>query len=375
MEKASTIERYLTNLRDEQGSVALYEALASAERDPHLAEIYRKMALIEGRHAAVWEDHLREAGVTVVPYVPSWRMRTLGWLAKHFGPGVVLPIISSMERDAVHAYDGQPEAQATGMPSEERSHARVFRAVELATRGGASGSVLARLEGRHRTGGGNALRAAVLGASDGLTSNMSLVMGVAGASLGGRSVLLTGLAGLMAGALSMAIGEWLSVQSARELNERQLSVERAELEAAPAEEQEELALIYQAKGADEATARNLAQHLMAQEGSALDTLAREELGVDPQELGGSAIEAAVTSFCLFAAGALIPVLPYIFASGMGALIVSLALSVLGLFGIGAGITLTTGTPLLKAGGRQVLFGMAAAAITFGLGHLVGGALG
>jgi VIT1/CCC1 family predicted Fe2+/Mn2+ transporter len=203
---------------------------------------------------------------------------------------------------------------------------------------------------------------------------MSLVMGVAGASLGGRSVLLTGLAGLLAGALSMAIGEWLSVQSARELNERQIAVEREELASAPQDEQEELALIYQAKGVDEATAMQLAQRLMAQDGSALDTLAREELGVDPQELGGSALQAAATSFCLFAVGALVPVLPYILASGVAALIASIVLSALGLFLVGAGITLTTGTPLLKAGGRQVVFGLAAAAITFGLGWLVGGGL-
>jgi VIT1/CCC1 family predicted Fe2+/Mn2+ transporter len=188
-------------------------------------------------------------------------------------------------------------------------------------------------------------------------------------------VLLTGFAGLLAGALSMAIGEWLSVQSARELNERQIAVEREELATAPAEEQEELALIYQAKGVDEATARQLAQHLMSQEDSALDTLAREELGVDPQELGGSALEAAATSFCLFAVGAFIPVLPYIFTAGVAALVASILLSAVGLFLVGAGITLTTGTPLLKAGGRQVLFGMAAAGITFGLGRLVGGGLG
>ncbi len=375
MAVANTVERYRANLRDEQESAALYSTMASTERDPHLAQIYAKMAEVEARHATVWEKHLREAGAPVPSYAPSFRVRMLSWLARHISPGAVLPMVTSMERDAVHAYDNQSEAEAAGMPTEERSHARIFRAVELATRGGVQGSVLARLEGRHRAAGGNALRAAVLGASDGLTSNMSLVMGVAGASLAGRSILLTGFAGLLAGALSMAIGEWLSVQSARELTERQLRVEREELATAPAEEQEELALIYQAKGVDEATAHELAQRLMAQEGSALDTLAREELGVDPREMGGSPIQAAVTSFCLFAVGALIPVLPYAFATGMVALGISLALSVLGLFAIGAGITLTTGTPLLKAGGRQVLFGVAAAAITFGLGRLVGGALG
>jgi vacuolar iron transporter family protein len=375
MPDAKAIARYRTNRQDEQEAVMLYRALAAAERDPHLAAIYDKMAEVESRHATIWEDHLRQAGESVPPYTPGWRVRALSWLARRFGAGAVLPLVTAMERGAVNTYSGQPEAEAAGMPRDEHSHARIFRAVEQATRGGVSGSVLARLEGRHRAAGGNALRAAVLGASDGLTSNMSLVMGVAGAALGGRSILLTGFAGLLAGALSMAIGEWLSVQSARELTERQLAVEREELAAAPEEEQEELALIYQAKGVDEASARELAAHLMRQDGSALDTLAREELGVDPQELGGSAIQAAVTSFILFALGALVPVLPYIIATGTGAFVASLALSVLGLFAIGAGITLTTGTPLLKAGGRQVLFGAAAAAITFGLGRLVGGALG
>lgn len=375
MGDAKLIERYRGNLQTEREAVALYRALASAERDPHLAEIYTKMAEVEGRHAAVWEDRLREQGVDAPPFSPGWRTRAFAWLARHVGASSVLPLVSSMERDATDAYAGQPEAAAANMPRDERSHARTLRAVELATRGGMSGSLLARLEGRHRAAGGNALRAAVLGASDGLTSNLSLVMGVAGASLGGRSILLTGFAGLLAGALSMAIGEWLSVQSARELNERQLNVERDELATAPQEEQEELALIYQAKGVDEVNARALAEGMMRQPGSALDTLAREELGVDPQELGGSALQAAVTSFCLFALGAFVPVLPYVFASGLVALVASVALSVLGLFTIGVGITLTTGTPLLKAGGRQVLFGTVAAAITFGLGRLVGGALG
>lgn len=375
MRDTTTVERYQGNLQAEREAVALYRALANAERDPHLAEIYTKMAEVEDRHAAVWEDRLHAIGVSAPAFAPRWRTRALAWLARHVGASSVLPLVSSMERGATNAYAGQPEADAADMPRDERSHARVLRAVELATRGGASGSLLARLEGRHRSTGGNALRAAVLGASDGLTSNMSLVMGVAGASLGGRSILLTGFAGLLAGALSMAIGEWLSVQSARELNERQLAVEREELAAAPEAELEELALIYQAKGVDEASARKLAEGVMRQPDSALDTLAREELGVDPQELGGSAIQAAVTSFCLFALGALVPVLPYMILSGIGALVASLALSVVGLFSIGVGITLTTGTPLLKAGGRQVLFGMAAAAITFGLGRLVGGALG
>ena len=375
MTSAQPTERYRQNILAEQESAALYDLLAGVEHDPHLAEIYSKMANVERRHAGVWADHLRERGEGVPTYAPTLRARLLGMLARWFGAGAVLPLITSMEQKAVHAYDGQPEAAAAGMPIEERSHARIFRYLDTATRGGMSGAVMAQLERRHRATGGNALRAAVLGASDGLTSNLSLVMGVAGAALAGRGILLTGLAGMLAGALSMAIGEWLSVQSARELFERQISVERQELAEVPDEEREELALIYQAKGIDAQRAREMADSLLAQDGSALDTLAREELGIDPNELGGSAIVAAATSFSLFAAGAVIPVLPFAFLSGLVAVAISLVLSVLGLFVIGLGITLTTGTPLLKAGGRQIGLGLAAALVTFALGKLVGGALG
>ena len=368
--------RYRANLRDERESAMLYHALADAEKDQRLAEIYRRLAGVEERHAARWEDYLRQHGETTPPFTPGWRTRALMFLARRFGAATVLPMVSSMEAKASHAYDTQPEAQAHGMPAEEQSHARIFGYLRQATRGGIAGSTLAQLEGRHRnTGGGNALRAAVLGASDGLTSNMSLVMGVAGADLSGHTILLTGIAGLLAGALSMAIGEWLSVQSARELYTHQIEIERAELRDVPEEEREELTLIYQAKGLSEEEAQALANRLLSDHDTALDTLAREELGIDPGELGGSAWQAAITSFLLFAAGAIIPAAPFAFGGGLPIIVISLALSVVGLFIIGAGITLTTGVPLLRAGGRQVVFGLAAAAITFGLGRLVGGALG
>jgi VIT1/CCC1 family predicted Fe2+/Mn2+ transporter len=279
-----------------------------------------------------------------------------------------------MEGDAVSDYDSQPEAVSAGMPADERSHARLFGYLQSSTKGGIAGPLLAQFEGRHRSAGGNELRAAVLGASDGLTSNLSLVMGVAGATLAGHTVLLAGLAGLLAGALSMSIGEWLSVQSARELNSHQISIEKQELQEAPQEEREELALIYQSKGMDEKTANELAATLMSQSDSALDTLAREELGIDPKDLGGSAWGAAITSFFLFAIGAIIPVFAFIFTGGITAVIISLILSALGFFAIGAGVSLTTGSPLLKSGGRQILFGLLAAGITFGLGKLAGAAI-
>jgi VIT1/CCC1 family predicted Fe2+/Mn2+ transporter len=194
---------------------------------------------------------------------------------------------------------------------------------------------------------------------------------VAGAALSGDAILVTGLAGLLAGAFSMALGEWLSVQSSRELYERQIAIEQEEILANPAEEAEELALIYQARGLEEVESRALAARIIADEGSALETLAREELGIDPGELGGSAWEAAVTSFILFAAGAIIPVAPFALLRGAPAIAASLFLSTLGLFAIGAGITLFTGRSVLLSGARQVLFGLAAAAITFLIGRLIG----
>lgn len=369
-------KRYLANLRDERGSSALYRGLATLEKDKRLSEVYQRMAEVEERHAAVWADKLREASQPVPADTPGVRVRTLLWVARRFGVSAILPVISSNERGASHSYDNQPEAKAAGMPAEERSHERVFNYLLQTKRGGVAGSVLGQLEGRHRgTSGGNALRAAVLGSSDGLTSNMSLVMGVAGASLAPHQILVTGLAGLLAGALSMAIGEWLSVQSARELYGRQIAVEREELEQAPEEEREELSLIYQAKGLDAAAAADLAGRIISDRETALDTLAREELGINPEELGGSAWEAAISSFLLFAVGAIIPVIPFTFLGGLVAVGVSIGLSIIGLGLIGAGITLTTGSPLWKAAGRQIILGVAAAAITFGIGRLVGGALG
>ena len=234
--------------------------------------------------------------------------------------------------------------------------------------------MLAKMEGRHRSAGGNALRAAVLGASDGLLSNFNLVMGVAGAEASSGSILLTGLAGLLAGAISMALGEWISVQSSRELYERQITTEKEEIETNPEEEIEELVLIYQARGLSEEVARPLATKLLSDPATALDTLSRDELGIDPEELGGSAWVAAGTSFLLFAVGAIIPVIPFLLMTGEGAVWTSAGFSAIGLFLVGAVTTLFTGKPVFYSGMRQVLFGLLAALTTYCIGHFIGAAL-
>jgi VIT1/CCC1 family predicted Fe2+/Mn2+ transporter len=365
------VKRYRANVQDEVDSASLYRAMSDAEANPQLKEVYSRLAQVEEAHAEFWKKRLAALGAADPRGRPSWRSRTLGWMARRFGPQTVLPIINSMERTGGATYDAQPEAVLAGLPAAERSHARIMQAMAEPRKGGVSGGNLARIEGRHRTGGGNSLRAAVLGANDGLVSNLSLVTGVIGADLSAHSVLMTGIAGLLAGACSMGMGEWLSVNSAREFYQAQIATEADELAEFPEEEKQELMLIYQAKGLPEQQAKALADRIIGNPDTALQTLAREELGIDPEELGGSAWSAAGTSFLLFAAGAIVPVIPLFFVDGPRAAIYSAVLSGIAMFIIGAGTTLFTGRGILVSGLRQLAIGIAAAAITFGLGRLIG----
>jgi len=370
---AADIARYTENLQGEIDAIALYALLAEKESSETLTHFYTRMVEVETIHANVWRERLEAASVDTSRMSPAWRARVLMFVARHFGPSLVVPTIAEREASDEAMYDEQPEALAR-MPGDERSHARLFR--ELATGRGIEGGAIARIEGRHRGSGGNQLRAAVLGANDGLVSNLSISMGVAGASQGGHAVLIAGMAGMLAGALSMAIGEWLSVQSARELFAHHVKVEREELLNVPDEEEEELTLIYQSKGLTAQQARLMAQSIVGGDlGRAVDTLAREELGIDPNELGGSAWVAAITSFFLFALGAIVPLSPFFFATGLPAVVASIIVSALALMVVGAAITVVTGSSVIKTGGRQVLLGLFAAAVTFGLGALVGRAVG
>lgn len=369
MSTKNDIARYRANLQDEINSAAIYRILAKVESQPQLAQVYERLAIVEERHVQFWEQQLRAAGQSVPPRRPAWQARVLGGLARRFGPQFVLSTVARREYADRHMYDTQPEARQTRLPTDERSHARLLRT--MVGKSGMEGSALARFEGRHRAIGGNALRAAVLGANDGLVSNLSLVMGVAGADLSEPAILITGLAGLLAGACSMAMGEWLSVQSSRELYQRQIAIEADEIAAVPEEEQEELQLIYEAKGLSEEEAKAVAAKLMADETTALDALTREELGIDPRELGGSAWTAAGASFILFAGGAIVPVVPFLALTGASAVATSVLVSALALFLVGAAITLVTGRSVLYSGSRQLLFGVLAASLTYGLGRLIG----
>jgi vacuolar iron transporter family protein len=364
---AADIARYVKNYLVEMDGISLYRSLAAAEKDEKRAAIFEKIARAEERHAQRWVRLIQSAGGTVPSYRRSARVRLLGFFARHFGTRKVVPIISALEARDEAGYLMQPEA--AGIPAQERAHSRALREMsDTAAPGGPSGIV--GREAWHRMSRAGSLRAAVFGVNDGLVSNFSLVMGFAGADAKPEYVLLAGVAGLLAGSFSMAAGEYVSIRAQRELFEQQIAMEKQELEISPKEEEEELALIYQAKGIPEDEAHLFARRIIANPRTAIDTLAREELGLDPSELGSPWV-AAISSFMAFVAGALVPVLPYLFASGRGAWIASGSLSCLALFAVGALLSIFTARGPLISGMRMLGIGLLASAITYGVGWLLG----
>jgi VIT1/CCC1 family predicted Fe2+/Mn2+ transporter len=353
----------LANWRNELDTANLYRHLAAEEEDADRAVLLTEMADAESRHAAVMERGLREIGVSLPRHRIGFRTRVLKSMATLLGPRAVYPLLAGAEISGSADYAGQ-DARTAALAPEERSHARTLGQLDRR----------AVPERWHRSSGGGSLRAAVFGVNDGLVSNLSLVMGFAGAATDSSFILLAGLSGLLAGASSMAAGEYVSVKAQRELFERQIELEAAELSVTPEEETEELALIYRAKGMTRADAERIAGQLTADPNVALDSLVREELGLDPGDLG-SPYKAAISSFLAFAVGAILPVIPFFFGAAIGNIIGSLALACLALFGVGALVSVFTGRSVLFSGGRQLAIGLAAAALTFGLGSLIGAATG
>jgi VIT1/CCC1 family predicted Fe2+/Mn2+ transporter len=364
-------ERRIKRLRemyvDECAGKALFTGLAE-HADPNRRDVFMTLAASEQRHADHWKRLLEESGVTVKPPRVPFRVRLLVFLARHLGTEAVLPLMLKTEANEANRYSHDEEATAA-MVAQEAAAGRQIAEMS----GIAEGGRIARSEGRHRTDIGGALRATVFGINDGLVSNFSLVMGVSAGTNDHSVVLLAGVAGLVAGAFAMASGEWVSVQSQRELYENELRIERGELAAFPDEERGELTAIYKAKGIPDAEARALVENIMSQGDVALDTLAREELGLDPSTLGSPWV-AAGSSFAAFAVGALLPVLPFIFTSGSLAVAIAIVLSLVALFGAGAATSVFTGRHAGKAGLRMMVIGASVASITFGIGKLVGQAV-
>jgi vacuolar iron transporter family protein len=362
------VNRWKQLLAGERDAEALYSRIAAAETGER-QKIFEELASVERRHAAHWEELLRNAGVTVPPPGgPSLRTRLLSLGARRLSTNAVLPLIERGERADASVYDADPDA-APGMAADEHGHARTI--AKLIEGGRPDPRVqIGRREPWHRGDRSGALRAGVFGVSDGLVSNTALVMGVAGSSTAHRVILLTGIAGLLAGSFSMAAGEYVSMASQREMYEREISLEAQELEENPEEERDELVLLYRAKGLPRADAERLADQIMSDKRVALDTLTREELGLDPSELG-SPLAAAVSSFLTFAAGALVVIFPYFFGSGTAALVTAIVLAAVAMIAVGTGIGVLNGRSAVRSGLRQLLLGGLAALVTFGIGHLIG----
>ena len=330
--------------QEEMRSAYLYRIAADSEKDTPREALFRALAGEAESQAAIWAS--RQGGKVAGGYKPDLRTCIVAWLVKQRGPRAMRGVLSAMKVRglSIYTHDVPGHPQLTSMQDMASRH-----------------------EGP--TGGGN-MRAAVFGVNDGLISNVSLILGVAGAAAEPKTILLTGIAGLLAGAFSMAAGEWVSVRSQREMYEHQIALEKNELDEYPEEEAGELALIYIARGMNPADAKRIADATIADPERALAVLAREELGLNPDELG-SPWGAAIFSFLSFAFGAVVPLLPFLFLSGDSALYGAIGLTGVTLFGVGSVISLFTGRSAWRDGLRMLLIGAGVGAVTFGIGKLIG----
>jgi VIT1/CCC1 family predicted Fe2+/Mn2+ transporter len=385
---AADPRRFLRYLEAERNASLLYRALADTV-DGDRRDALLELAQIEDAHAEHWVEKLTEYGVPIPPAPTSLDPTDAALVSRARGAGFadVLRHLEEAEGADAGMYDEEPEAPAS-MSEDEREHIEVFAQMRTSLEGGTDAPkpayghrVVTQTPGEpwHRGDKSGSTRAAVFGVSDGLVSNTALVMGFAGASTNNSTVLFAGLAGLLAGAFSMAAGEYVSVASQRDLFQREIAMEASELRDKPEEEQKELELIYRAKGVDRETAASLAAQIMSDPKTALDTLAREELGLDPDELG-SPIKVAISSFIAFAIGASVVVVPYLFFMGEGAsstipLVLAVVLAVISMLVVGGIVGRLSGRGVVFSAMRQLMWGAGAAIVTYAVGSLVGISVG
>ncbi len=338
----STLDRW----RAEKSAAWLAREVAAVEPDAKPRALFESMARAAEEQAAILAQHIGQ----LPSFHPSLRTMLVARITRLIGPRAARPLLAAMKVRGLSVYAGSGIAAGHVMPT-----------------------AVAQIGGRHRGAGGGALRAAVFGVNDGLLSNTSLVLGIAGAAADAKTIVVTGVAGLLAGAFSMAAGEYVSMRSQRELFEYQIAEERDELETYPDEEAEELALIYEARGMTLEDARVLVRQLMKNPDVALDLLAREELGLNPNDLG-SPWAAAFWSFTAFAGGALVPLVPFFVGLKQNAVMASALAAIIVLFGIGAALSLFSGRNALLGGARMIFIGMIAGSATFAIGRLFGVAM-
>lgn len=367
------LNRLLRNWKAERDSAALYQALASIERNGSLRSVFNKLAASEREHSTFWENRLRAAGHEIPRFAQSLRTRMLIQLARQFGVAFVIPSITSRELSDRDDYSDQEDAKAAGLATEERGHAAVLRTIgSYEPPPGEEHSQSTNWGARNLA---NNLRAAVLGANDGLVSNFCLLMGLAGGGGQRPAILLAGVAGLFAGACAMALGEWLSVTNAREMARRQIDEQVESTRAIPALEGKELALIFEAKGMTEEDAQRAADRILAEQPTAADSLVRDALAIEPAHLGANPLSAGAVSFVLFAAGAIVPLLPFFVLPVRMGIIGSIVASLFGLLLLGCITSFFNGRSLVFSAARQIVIGAAAALITYCIGRLFGAVVG
>lgn len=341
----------LNSWREEKRSSYLYAVISATEKNGNRQQLFSRLAQEAEAQADLWKLELQKNGHQVPRYTPEVRTRVVAWLIRQLGAARIKPVLAAIKIRGLSVYSAKRVSGHHPIPA----------------------SIEDVGESHRGTGNSGGLRAAVFGVNDGLVSIACLVMGVAGATAGNPTILITGVAGLLAGAFSMAAGEYISMRSQREMFEYQIGLERAELAQYPQEEAEELALIYAARGMTEEDARQLAKRMVADPEIGLDTLAREELGLNPDELG-SPWMAAISSFIAFSVGGLVPLFPFIFQLQNSTLQISIGLTALALFGVGATLSLFTGRNAWWGGSRMLLIGGSAGALTYFIGNLLGTSL-
>jgi VIT1/CCC1 family predicted Fe2+/Mn2+ transporter len=360
---------WMQNLVDERDGAALYEGLAKYEKDEEKARSLLEIAQAERRHADVWRRKLEKEGVAIPPDRPSSRIRALIWLARRLGTAAVYPMVLEAEAGDADKYDAQG-GEAVAIADEERQHRRTLVGMSKGEPSEARELIATRERWHRSSGAAGSIRAAIFGMNDGLVSNLSLILGVAGAGVEPRTVVVTGFAGLLAGAFSMAAGEYTSVASQRDLLNRQVEMEKREIEEAPEEEAAELALIFKQKGLSTEQASRTAAEILKNPDSALDTLVREELGLDPNDLG-SPMGAAVSSFAMFSVGALVPLVPFLLTSGTPAVSWAAVLAFVVLAGVGGLVGFLSGTSVFRSALRMAGLAALAAGVTYGVGRIFG----
>jgi len=348
--------------RDERDAAFLYRAMAAAEGQGERRQLFDRLARVEDRHVDRWMQLFKECGRPLPFYKPALRTRVLAWAARRFGTSLILPLLLAEEGREVQAYlglarhstDRLTHAAAVDIAADSAMHARELSAV------------MGRVgEPWHTGGAGGYLRSVVYGFNDGLTANFGLVAGVIGASVAPHVVIVSGIAGAIADALSMGSSGYLAAKSEAEVQAHQIEMERQEMRLMPDLEQEELALIYEAKGVPREAAREMARTMMLDPVRALETQVREELNIHPAEL--APLKDGLITGTATAIGAFIPILPFLIMDHGPAVWVSLAISMAAHFGIGGARSLFTGRGIWVSGRDMFVVGFGVAAV----GYLIG----